>query len=96
METQYHLGKMLTSFIMLNTSYSYVIEGSLFRRPNEIVKINRHIGKTNANIDPNPNFPSGLKHDSKYTMVYVTNVKHQFKGTSFLNVISANKIYDQL
>lgn len=92
-EAQYHVGKMITSFIMLNTAYSYNIEGSLFRRPNEIVKINRHINNF-ASHDPNPNAPSGLKGQSKYTMVYVTNVKHFFKGKSFINVVAANKIYD--
>ena len=94
-ETQYHIGKMLTSFIMLNTAYSYVVEGSLFRRPNEIVKINRHLEKK-ASMDPNSNAPSGLNYESKYTMVYITNVKHQFRGKSFLNLINANKIYDSL
>lgn len=93
-ETQYYVGKMLTSFIMLNTSYTYSIEGSLFRRPNEIVKINRHIDETGAAHDPNPNAPSGLDGKSKFTMVYVTNVKHFFKSKSFTNIITANKIYD--
>lgn len=93
-ETQYYVGKMLTSFIMLNTSYTYSIEGSLFRRPNEIVKINRHIDETGAAHDPNPNAPSGLNGKSKFTMVYVTNVKHFFKSKSFTNIITANKIYD--
>lgn len=92
-EAQYYIGKMLTSFIMLNTTYSYNIEGSLFRRPNEIVKINRHISSLAAH-DPNSNAPSGLNGQSKYTMVYVTNVKHYFSGKSFINIVTANKIYD--
>lgn len=92
-ETQYYVGKMLTSFIMLNTSYNYKIEGSLFRRPNEIVKINRHIDQLGA-TDPNSSAPSGVDAKSKYTMVYVTNVKHMFKSKSYMNIVHANKIYD--
>lgn len=93
-EAQYHIGKMITSFVMLNTAYNFNVEGSLFRRPNEIIKFNKKIdGDSLANTDADS---ATLTSNplSKYTMMYITNVKHVFNGTSFTNAISANKIYD--
>lgn len=96
-EIQYHIGKMLASFVLLNTAYTYNIEGSLFRRPNEIVKINRRVDNINISyVDPNSVAPSILNGKATNMMVYVTAVKHIFNGTSYINVINANKIYDSI
>lgn len=94
-EIQYYIGKMLASFVLLNTSYVYNVEGSLFRRPNEIVKINRHIDNISF-VDPNSTAPSVINAKAKDMMVYITNVKHIFKGTTYINEICSNKVCDSI
>lgn len=99
-EIQFHIGKMLASFVLLNNSAEFVAPGKLFRRPNEIIKLNRSSNppaddEENADLTSvEPNYIYTNNRDSNTTMLYVRQVVHMFKNNEYTNKIVGNKIYD--
>lgn len=102
-EIQFHIGKMLTSFVLLNSAVEFNVPGKIFRRPNEIIKVNKTSNPSSDDKDDNIDLIS-IDSNAMYTdrnssnsaLLYVRRVTHSFKGTSYMNKIYANRIYDVL
>lgn len=85
------IGKSIASLVLLNNSYSFITQGNLLRRPNEI--INLYMPN-----DGNEDSPTPIRTDfamSKNIMLYVTAVIHSFSGTNYKNKIVCNRIYEK-
>lgn len=85
------MGKSIASFVLLNNSYSFVTDGSLLRRPNEIV--NLYLSSTD---EATPLAP--MRTDfamSSNVMLYTTAVFHQFHNNTFKDKIVCNRIYEK-
>lgn len=99
-EIQFHIGKMLASFILLNTGYEFSVPGKILRRPNEIIKINKSsvesedFGDALKLTEPNTIYTTNS--DSNTMMMYVRRVVHQFKNNNYTNRIFGNRIYDSM
>lgn len=91
-EALVYIGKNLTSFVTQNDTYQFRIRGNIFRHPNEIIKVsnNRSLG-----ANPAVSIHTDLANND-YILVYITSVKHTWRGSSYTNDISANKIYERL
>lgn len=87
------IGKQLTQMVLLNSSYTFTIQGSLRRHPNEIVKFSRNLARPDTN-DPTNLYTDFVRND--YTLLYVTRVRHVFTGTTYYNTVDASRIYDSL
>lgn len=102
-EIQFHIGKMLASFIILNSAIEFNVPGKLFRRPNEIIKVNKtsnpQNNKEEENIDLTIVEANSIYTDrgnSNSTMLYVRRVIHSFKNNIYMNKIYGNRIFDVL
>lgn len=87
------MGKSLTSLILDNDSYKFVLKGNLLRRPNEIIRLNVH-DLTNGGDLQLPLFTT-LKGDSSI-FVYIKEVTHEFRGDAYVNHITATKICESI
>lgn len=69
------MGKNLASFILLNDSYAFRMNGNILRRPNEIVKFGFRGSKgeiiQELSMQTDINF-------NDYTFMYIKEVTHQF------------------
>lgn len=92
-EALIYIGKNLCSFVTQNDTYQFTIRGSMFRHPNEIIKISnsKEEDGTNPNIALNTDL---AKND--YLLMYITSVTHTWEGNHYYNDISANKIYERI
>lgn len=101
-EIQFHIGKMLASFVLLNSSIEFSVPGKLFRRPNEIIKVNKSSSTADTENDSNDIDITSVDMNNIYTdinntnttMLYVRRITHSFKGNEYLNKIYGNRIYD--
>lgn len=84
------MGKNLASLVLLNDSYMFSLKGNLLRRPNEIVRLSidssENGGEQQLNIFTNNNT----------LFVYLRQVTHVFKGTTYTNNIVASKICEAI
>lgn len=85
------IGKSIASLVLLNNSYSFISQGSLLRRPNEIVNLY-------TPNETNEESPSPIRTDlnfSKNIFLYVTSVIHSFRGNVFQDKLICNRIYEK-
>ena len=87
------VGKMMASFVLLNTSFSFDIKGSLIRRPNEIIKITKNVDLENSDSNENQNIYTTM-FGANYTLLYISSVSHIFNGTDFVDRLYTHKIYE--
>lgn len=83
------MGKNIASLVLVNDSYTFSLKGNLLRRPNEIMRLNVDImdgGDQQLNVF--------TRDTSLY--VYVRQVIHVFKGTTYTNNIVASKICESV
>lgn len=85
------MGKSIASLVLLNNSYSFITEGSLLRRPNEIINLYLASNDNAAVLSP-------MRTDlamSKNIMLYTTAVLHQFRDNTFKDKVICNRIYEK-
>lgn len=87
------MGKNLASFVLLNDSYIFKLNGQMLRRPNEIVKFGFRgsKGATMQELSMHTDINFG-----EYTYLYVKKVTHQFQGNNYYNEITGCKICEVL
>lgn len=87
------MGKNIASFVLLNDSYSFKINGNILRRPNEIVKFGFRgsSGPTIQELSMHTDINFG-----DHTYLYVKQVTHQFIGNNYYNEIVGCKICEVL
>lgn len=86
------MGKTIASFVLLNNSYSFVTDGTLLRRPNEIINLY-------LSSNDNAMILSPMRTDlamSSNVMLYTTAILHQFYNNSFKDKIVCNRIYEKV
>lgn len=86
------MGKNVASFVLVNDSYRFTINGNLRRRPNEIIKywfnpVSDDSSTQNLTISTD----IGM---NEYTYMYVSQVIHKFIGNEYHNTIRAYKFVD--
>jgi hypothetical protein len=86
------MGKNVASFILANDSYKFTIQGSIRRRPNEIIKFGFDPAAKDGSIS-NKTVGTDINY-SKYTYLYVKKVIHKFVGNEYKNTIEAHKFVD--
>jgi hypothetical protein len=86
------MGKNVASFILANDSYKFTIQGSIRRRPNEIIKFGFNPASKDGSIT-NRTVGTDINY-SKYTYLYVTKIIHKFVGNEYKNTIEAHKFAD--
>lgn len=86
------MGKNVSSFILANDSYKFTIQGSIRRRPNEIIKFGFNPASKDGSIT-NRTVGTDINY-SKYTYLYVTKIIHKFVGNEYKNTIEAHKFAD--
>ena len=90
-EALYHVGRAIKSYIFMNSMFGFKIKGSIFRHPGEIIKINS--GTSKAEDETATAIVGGLDAMiNKFVFAYTTKVIHLFNGSSYENLIYANKI----
>lgn len=89
-EALYWVGRMIKSFIFLNSMFGFTIKGDVFRHPGEIIKINSGI-KTLSMQTVTSNI-GGISSYNGYILAYMTSITHSFVGNEFKDTIYANKI----
>jgi hypothetical protein len=86
------MGKNVASFVLVNDSYRFTINGNLRRRPNEIIKYNfKPISDDGSTQNLTISTDIGL---NEYTYMYVSQVIHKFIGNEYHNTIRAYKFVD--
>lgn len=84
------MGKNLASLVLANDSYTFALKGNLLRRPNEIIRLSARDlysgGEQQLNI---------FTGDSTL-FLYLRQVTHIWKGTTYTNKIVASKICEQV
>ena len=87
------MGKNVASFVLLNDSYIFKINGDMFRRPNEIVKFGfrGNLGPSMQELSMHTDINFG-----DHTYLYVKQVVHQFIGNDYYNEITGCKICEVL
>lgn len=90
-EALYHVGRTVKSYIFLNSIFGFKINGAVLRHPGEIIKINSNVkGK---DVDTSTGTVGGLEANTTgFVMAYTTGINHIFNGSSYENLIFANKI----
>lgn len=84
-----HMGRNITSFVLLNDMYTFTIDGDIMRRPNEIVKF----GLKNDNSGTRTMLPIKTAfNDTDYVFLYVRKVTHKFVGNTYENIMNCCKI----
>lgn len=84
-----HMGRNITSFVLLNDMYTFTIDGDIMRRPNEIVKF----GLKNDNNGTRTMLPIKTAfNDTDYVFLYVRKVTHKFVGNTYENIMNCCKI----
>ena len=86
------MGKNVASFILANDSYKFTIQGSIRRRPNEIIKFGFDPAAKDGSIS-NKTVGTDINY-SKYTYLYVKKIIHKFVGNEYKNTIEAHKFAD--
>lgn len=86
------MGKTLASLVFLNNMYSFEVEGSMFRRPNEIINLYTPQSVTTlVNQVVCTDFAK-----SENVVFYVTAVVHTFSGNTFTDKVICNRVYEQV
>lgn len=87
------MGRNIASFILLNDSYIFRLNGQLLRRPNEIVRFGFRgsSGDTIQELSMHTDINMG-----EYTYLYIKKVAHIFEGNNYYNDITACKICEVL
>lgn len=89
-EGLYWVGRMLKSFIFLNSMFGFTVKGSIFRHPGEIIKINSAI--KSPSMQSATSSIGGISAYNGYVLAYMTSITHSFVGNDFKDTIYANKI----
>ena len=89
-EALYLVGRMIKSFIFLNSMFGFTIKGDVFRHPGEIIKINSTI--KSSSMQSATSTIGGLSSYNGYVLAYMTSITHSFIGNEFKDTIYANKI----
>lgn len=84
------MGKNIASFTLINDSYTFTLNGNLFRRPNEIIRLGYRGNKENQGMQMLSYF-TGLNFNDM-TYLYVKRVTHTFAGSTYDNTIQGCKI----
>lgn len=84
------MGKNLVSLVLLNDSYTFSLKGNLLRRPNEIMRLS--IDKAENGGDQQLNIFTS----DNTLFVYLRQVTHVFRGTTYTNNIVASKICESI
>lgn len=88
------MGKNLASFILINDRYTFRVNGNLFRRPNEIIRLGyRGFGEDGGM--QMVSYHTGLNFNDM-TYLYVRRVTHYFVGTTYDNVVQCCKFCEVL
>lgn len=87
------MGKNLASLVLLNDSFKLSLKGNLFRRPNEIIRLN--VADQQGGTDMQLPIFTNLSGDSSL-FVYIRQVTHVFKGDTYINNIIASKICESV
>lgn len=86
------IGKSIASLVFLNNMYSFEVEGSMLRRPNEIINLyTPHNEELLSTASIHTDF---MKSDN--VLLYATSVSHTFNGNTFTDKIICNRIYEQI
>lgn len=87
------MGRNIASFILLNDSYVFRLNGQILRRPNEIVRFGFRgsQGDTMQELSMHTDINMG-----EYTYLYIKKVAHIFEGNNYYNDITACKICEVL
>ena len=86
------IGKSIASLVFLNNMYSFEVEGTLFRRPNEIINL---YTPHNEEVLPSQTIRTDFMR-SDNVLLYVTSVIHTFSGNEFTDKVICNRIYEQI
>ena len=90
-EALYHVGKVLKSFIYMNSLFGFKIKGSILRHPGEIIKINSTAKDKES--DSSTGVIGGVEsHKNNFVLAYTTAISHVFNDNQYDNVIYASKI----
>lgn len=90
-EALYHVGRTLKSYIFMNSLFGFKIKGSILRHPGEIIKITS--SAKDAGTDGGTSAVGGIEGSiAGFSLGYITNVIHTFKGNKFLDLIYASRI----
>lgn len=86
---------VLSSLVLLNSSYMITVDGVIQRRPNEIIMFTNLSG-INQNIDTEQSFQNfyTTKNFDSEVMLYITKIIHKFEGNKYTNDIYASRFYD--
>ena len=79
------MGKNLASFTLINDRYTFKVNGNLFRRPNEIIRLGYKGFRENEGIQM-LSYHTGLNFNDM-TYLYVRRVTHIFKGSMYDNLV---------
>ena len=85
------IGKSIASLVFLNNMYSFEAEGSLLRRPNEIINL---YTPQNLDLITTQSFRTDFT-CSDNVILYATSVIHKFEGNTFTDKIICNRIYEK-
>lgn len=86
------IGKSIASLVFLNNMYSFEVEGSMFRRPNELVNL---YTPHDENLTPSNTLRTDFMR-SDNVILYVTGVVHTFSGNEFTDKVICNRVYEQI
>ena len=86
------IGKSIASLVFLNNMYSFEVEGSLFRRPNELINL---YTPHDENVSASQAFRTDFMR-SDNVILYVTGISHTFSGNEFIDKIICNRVYEQI
>lgn len=84
------MGKNLASFTLINDRYTFKVNGNLFRRPNEIIRLGYKGFRENEGMQM-LSYHTGLNFNDM-TYLYVRRVTHIFKGSMYDNLVQCCKI----
>lgn len=84
-----HMGRNISSFVLLNDMYTFSVDGDIMRRPNEIIRM----GMTKKN-DGTANMLTAHTdlNYSEFLLMYVRQVTHKFVGNEYQNIMNCCKI----
>jgi hypothetical protein len=75
----------------MNSFFGFKIKGSILRHPGEIIKITS--SAKDAGTDGGTSAVGGIEGSiAGFSLGYITNVIHTFKGNKFLDLIYASRI----
>ena len=90
-EALYQVGRVIKSYIYLNSMFGFKMKGSFFRHPGEIIKINSATKSIEEEASTG-NLGGLSSAKDKYVLMYTTSITHIVDGNTFSDIIYGNKI----